>query len=252
MMIYLHKILPFFFLPIGVTSVLIAVGLISRRRRWCLAGLALLWVCAMPAASDQVMRAVEGRAVRISAAAMPEADVIVVLSSSCTRAPGGARVMEWQDPDRVLGGIALFHAGKAPFLFFPNGKMPWDSDANAMGPLSMQFAQQMGVPRASMATTEKVVNTAQEARAIAESLKKRKEAAFPPKVLLVTSAYHMRRSTLLFEREGLEVIPFPVDFQVSAGKKWTILDLMPQAGYLRQTEKALHEIYGFLYYYLLG
>jgi hypothetical protein len=55
-MIYIHKFLPFFFLPLGMTSVLIAVGLISRRRRWCLAGLGLLWVCAMPAASDQPCR----------------------------------------------------------------------------------------------------------------------------------------------------------------------------------------------------
>ena len=120
-MIFLHKILPFFFLPMGMAFVLIAVGVISRRRRWCLAGLGLLWVCAMPVVSDQVMRAVEGRAVRMPAAAMPEADVIVVLSSSRIRAPGDAGVMEWQDPDRVLGGIALFQAGKAPFLFFPNG-----------------------------------------------------------------------------------------------------------------------------------
>jgi uncharacterized SAM-binding protein YcdF (DUF218 family) len=210
----------------------------------------LLWVCAMPVASDQVMRAVEGRAVRMPAATMPEADVIVVLSSTRIRAPGESGVMEWQDPDRVLGGVALFQAGKAPFLFFPNGKMPWVSEDAAVGPLSIQFAQQMGVPRASMATTEKVVNTAQEARAIAELLKKRKEVDSPPKVLLVTSAYHMRRSTLLFEKEGLEVIPFPVDFQVAAAKEFTILDLMPWADALRQTEKALREVYGFVYYFL--
>jgi uncharacterized SAM-binding protein YcdF (DUF218 family) len=250
-MIYIHKILPFFFLPLGVTSVLIAVGVISRRRRWCLAGLGLLWICAMPVASDQLMRAVEGRAERMPAAAMPEADVIVVLSSKRIRAPGDPGVIEWHDPDRVFGGIALFHAGKAPFLFFPNGWAPWLSEEDAVGQVSMQFAQQMGVPLASMATTEKVVNTAQEARAIAEHLKKRKETAFPPKVLLVTSAYHMRRSIFLFEREGLEVIPFPVDFQVAAGSKWTFLDLMPQADALRQTETALREIYGFLYYWVL-
>jgi uncharacterized SAM-binding protein YcdF (DUF218 family) len=61
----------------------------------------------------------------------------------------------------------------------------------------------------------------------------------------------MRRSIFLFEREGLEVIPFPVDFQVAAGSKWTFLDLMPQADALRQTETALREIYGFLYYWVL-
>jgi uncharacterized SAM-binding protein YcdF (DUF218 family) len=130
--------------------------------------------------------------------------------------------------------------------------MPWVPDADAVGQVSMEFAEQMGVPRASMATTAKVANTAQEARAVAQLLKKRKEADSLPKVLLVTSAYHMRRSTLLFEQQGLDVIPFPVDFQVAAENKFTILDLMPQAGALRQTEKALREVYGFVYYYLLG
>ena len=37
--------------------------------------------------------------------------------------------------------------------------------------------------------------------------------------------------------EDLDVIPFPVDFQVSAGNKWTFPDLMPQAEALRQTEQ---------------
>nr|WP_320017324.1 hypothetical protein [uncultured Desulfobacter sp.] len=98
-MIYFHKILPFFFLPLGMASALIKAGVIFRWRRWRLAGLGLLWVCAMLAVSDQVMRAVEGRAVRMPEAAMPEADVIVVLSSWPIRAPGDARVVDWQYPD---------------------------------------------------------------------------------------------------------------------------------------------------------
>ncbi|MCA1793216.1 MAG: hypothetical protein LC660_04965 [Desulfobacteraceae bacterium] len=119
-----------------MASVLIGAGVISRLRTRCLAGLGLLWVYAMPVVSDQVMRTVEGRAVQMPAAAMPEADVIVVLSSRRIRAPGDGGVMEWQDPDRVLGGIALFQAGKAPFLFFPNGWAPWRSNEDGVGPVS--------------------------------------------------------------------------------------------------------------------
>jgi hypothetical protein len=46
------------------------------------------------------------------------------------------------------------------------------------------------------------------------------------------------------------VIPFSVDFKVSAEKKLTFLDFMPQAGALRQIETALIEVYGFCYYFL--
>ena len=63
---------------------------------------------------------------------------------------------------------------------------------------------------------------------------------------------HRRRSRVLCARAGFPVVPFPVDFRVSAGRVFTILDLLPEADSLRQTELALREWYGFLYYQLVG
>jgi len=37
-----------------------------------------------------------------------------------------------------------------------------------------------------------------------------------------------------------------------AGRKLTILDFMPQGGSLRQTETALREVYGYVYYLAQG
>jgi uncharacterized SAM-binding protein YcdF (DUF218 family) len=62
----------------------------------------------------------------------------------------------------------------------------------------------------------------------------------------------MRRACVLFTRAGFQVVPFPVDFQVSVGRTFTMLDLMPTAGSLRQTETALREWYGWLFYQLVG
>ena len=61
-------------------------------------------------------------------------------------------------------------------------------------------------------------NTADEAVAIRRLLPARQS-----RVLLVTSAFHMRRAQRLFERQGLQVLPFPVDFQARgrwAGPLW--------------------------------
>ena len=66
----------------------------------------------------------------------------------------------------------------------------------------------------------------------------------------MTSAFHMRRSELLFARAGLSVTPFPVDFRTSAAPR-SFMDLLPGAGSLYNTEAALRECYGYLYYKLV-
>lgn len=137
-------------------------------------------------------------------------------------------------------------------MVFTGGWSPWHPSAEPEGRELIEYAVDMGVPPEHLLTTGKVVNTSQEAIAIAELLRERKGAHTPPRVLLVTSAYHMRRSLLLFESAGLEVTPFRVDFQVSEGRKLSILDFMPKEDTLHQTEKSLREMYGYLYYLMRG
>jgi uncharacterized SAM-binding protein YcdF (DUF218 family) len=69
-------------------------------------------------------------------------------------------------------------------------------------------------------------------------------------VILVTSAFHMRRSQLLFTRAGVPVVPFPVDFQTSDGP-FTFMDVLPSAGSIKSTETAVRELYGYLFYRLI-
>ena len=67
-------------------------------------------------------------------------------------------------------------------------------------------------------------------------------------MLLVTSAFHMLRAKVQFEAAGLRVEPYPVDFLVSSEKQVTIMDFLPSAGALSQTELALREFYGRAFY----
>ena len=88
--------------------------------------------------------------------------------------------------------------------------------------------------------------------AVASQLQERLATTAQVQIILVTSAFHMRRSCVLFARAGFQVVPFPVDCRVSAGRACTILDLLPDANSLRKTETALREWYGFLFYQLVG
>jgi len=69
--------------------------------------------------------------------------------------------------------------------------------------------------------------------------------------LLVTSAFHMPRSKALFERQGLTVIEYPVDFQVGASSS-DPMKYLPSAGALRATDLAIRKLIGRLYYALRG
>jgi len=72
-----------------------------------------------------------------------------------------------------------------------------------------------------------------------------------PRIILVTSAFHMRRAKMLFERQGFEVEPFPVDFQVSDRSTTTVLSFFPSAQALAKSETAMREGVGILYYWII-
>lgn len=249
-MIYLSKILPIFVLPVGVTLLLAVGGLVLRRRALIWASVIILWLSSTPLLSAFLIRSVEGRAQRATAADVSSADAIVVLSSGRVVAPGPVVVSEWGDPDRFFGGVELFKAGKAPLLVFTGGSSPWEPGAEPEGKILSRFAAEFGVPFDRILVTDPVANTAEEAQAVATLFQKRQTA--PVRILLVTSAFHISRARRLFERASLSVIPFPVDFQVSAVARTSAMDFLPGAGALAQTQMAIREIYGRLFYRLVS
>mgnify|MGYP001388560251 CR=1 FL=1 len=208
--------------------------------------LLLLWVFSLGLVSQGLWRWLEAPSQRRAATAAPRAGAIVVLSGGRHPAPGAARVSEWEDPDRFLAGLDLYCAGKASRLLFTGGASPFRPGQSLEGQRYLQEARQLGIPAAAMASTPPVVNTAEEAAAIRQLL------PASARVLLVTSAFNMRRAQRLFERQGLKVLPFPVDFQARgrwAGPLWRDpSQWLPSARALDDTSRALRELLGRLVY----
>ena len=98
----LSKLLPLAVLPIGLSLILLLVGLIARWRWPVRTTLLLLWVFSLGLVSQGLWRWLEAPWQRRVATAAPRADAIVVLSGGRHPAPGAARVSEWEDPDRFL------------------------------------------------------------------------------------------------------------------------------------------------------
>ena len=243
----LSKLLPLVFLPLGFSLIMLVVGLVGRWRWPVVTAALLLWVFSLGLVSQSLWRWLESPWQRRSVLEAPQADAIVVLSGSLHPAPGPARLSEWEDPDRFLAGLDLFRAGKAPRLLFTGGTSPFRPGQLPEGQHYLQEAASLGVPEAAMASTPPVLNTADEAVAIRLLLPGGKY-----RVLLVTSAFHMHRSQRLFERQGLHVLPFPVDFQARglwAGPlRHDPTQWLPSARSLDDSSRALREMLGRVIY----
>ena len=245
-MIYLHKILPTFVLPIMLVIIVIFIGLIKNKKKLIYIAIGVLYILSTPIFSNNFMKLVEDSGhndYRKPISAIDSADVIVVLSGMLEiNEVGDSTYIEWGDPDRFFGGIALFKAGKAQKLVFTGCKMPWDKAKKKEGEVLKEYAISSGIPSEKIFVTKDVENTADEAVAVKELISPSK------KIILVTSAYHMYRAKRLFEKQGFIVIPYKVDYKAAGESAITVMDFLTSAGNLELTETGIREIIGRLYY----
>ncbi len=238
-MIYLHKILPTFVLPIMLVIIVILIGLIKNKKKLIYIAIGVLYILSTPIFSNNIFKLVEGSEYRKPISAVDSADAIVVLSGMLEiNELGDSSYVEWGDPDRFFGGIALFKAGKAKKLIFTGGRMPWDKTKKTEGEVLREYAIGTGIASENIFVTTDVENTADEAVAV-------KKLISPSKgIILVTSAFHMYRAQRLFEQQGFKVIPYKVDYKSERNKGITIFNFLPSAKYLKNVESGLRELFG--------
>jgi uncharacterized SAM-binding protein YcdF (DUF218 family) len=245
-MFVLSKLLPLLVLPLGITFLLLGWGI--GRRRWMpvKGAFALLWILATPLTAQGLWRWIERPWQPLQPQSMPTARAIVVLGGGRHPAPGPLRRTEWMDADRFFGGLDLYRARRAPLILFTGGALALQSNLPTEGEVHRQQALALGLPPQALAVTPFVRNTAEEARAVAAQLPR------GSRVLLVTSAFHMARARALFERQGFEVVPYPVDFQARGDWAGSVLGdfryWFPTADGLEGSSRALREALGRLLY----
>ena len=246
-MIYLQKFLPFLFLPITLIIALLIGAIVTKKRYLIVLALSLLILCSLPITSKNLVRFIEEGALKLQPIDVANADAVVVLSGFIGRVNSAkGPVLEWGNAARYFAGIELMKANKAPFLIFTNEKLPWMPDTIAVGDFLSTSAQEMGIEKSQILLSSDVQNTADEAKAIQVLAQKHGLR----KIILVTSAFHMARAKLLLTQTGLEVIAYPVSFGAGADAT-NLLDFIPNADALRQTEGVLKELMGRAYYRLI-
>jgi uncharacterized SAM-binding protein YcdF (DUF218 family) len=225
--------------------VLIIFGIIINSKKISVIGIFILTVCSLPIVSDKLVAYLESDYQLSKPSNIEPADSIVVLSGMIRtiNSKDGLDYEFGEASDRIFAGINLFKEKKAPKLILTRGKLPW-SVGIPEGEYLKEIAINNGISENNILLTENVENTDQEAKAIKKLLSEDKS-----KVLLVTSAFHMPRARMVFEAAGINVVPFPVDFQKELSKI-TFMSFVPTAKSFYDTSFFVREMIGRVYYNL--
>ena len=167
---------------------------------------------------------------------LPDADAVVILGGGVGSHKECHASELFSGADRVFCGARLYNAKKAsrPGLkVFCTGGGCEDS--------TLPVLMELGVPRESVWFSEEPRNTEEEARLIGATLRSGDSAK--PRIYLVTSAWHMSRAKMLFERARFEVVPVPTDFEMCSFAECEIAasDFLPSADALFRNSYAMKE-----------
>lgn len=234
--------------PLGLGWLLLPAWLLVRWRpglaRWLIAlCVALVLVLSLPPVSTFLIRSVE---VESAASRFGSAHAIVIL--------GGGRRLAFDAEGRVVDSapgmftLERVHAGARlakrtglPVLV-SSGK-PDDFDPTEAEVMREVLARDFGVDVRWLEDASR--NTVENALFSARILLPQKVR----RIILVTSAFHMRRSLLAFERAGFVVLPAPVNpISSPPVRRWG--DYGPNAPALLRSYYAFNEMGGILYTHL--
>jgi len=246
-MYYVNKIVGWALSPIGVLFLGLmfgtllcafgsrAGGMWRKAGKWVLAlAVAQAWIFGCGVTTRIIGVPLEGAEREFSAEALPCADAIVLLGGGMGRHEKCGRAEIYGGADRVWMAARAFKAGKAPFMTVSGG--------GAEGEIA--FLSDFGVDTNCIVKLEAARNTEEEARLISSLITHHTSlVTHRPKVLLVTSAWHMPRAKMLFERVGLDVVPVPTDYEMNAAAEAPLKvgDFFPNAEPLLRNSYAVKE-----------
>ena len=262
MFILLSKLLPLFIYPLGLASLLLLFALIFHQYRnntriFTLSALLILWLSSTTGFSNMLARSLEWRFKPPEE--LPNADVAVILGGGTEAALYPRSTVEINGAgDRVLYAAELYRQGSVRYLLLTGGEISWQTGGSSSPAEDMAaILIDIGVPQEALLLETESLNTFENAVFSSQML----ADMGIERILLVTSALHMPRAVAIFEAQGLEVVPLPVDYSVTdqlivdeGGSVLInkVMDIIPSVGNLSLTTNALKEYIGMLVYQLQG
>ena len=261
MFLFLSKLIPIFFYPIGLICLLLIVtlGMLWKKSKRTPAvistALLILLISSNSWTSHWLVQSLEWQ--NIPPGELPTADAIVVLGGGTRSAAYPRPDVDFTDAgDRVWYGANLYRAGKAPKIIVSGGRIDWQGNSNPEAEDLTKLLIKMGIPQSDIIPEGRSLNTRDNAVYTKEILQQNNFKT----ILLVTSAMHMPRSMAIFKKVDINAIAAPTDYRISQQEidqpnrqlESVILALLPNEADLSLTTSALREYIGILVYKLKG
>lgn len=252
----LSKILDVFLMPLSWAIILMVYGAPFTRRALrrkrarpfaCALGLLILVFFSTEPVANGLFGGLEAKAVRTMDPNKHYDAVILLGGLVDEKAMEKSRSLSINDNnERLFGTLAVMREGRADYAIISGAPVDPRTEFVEAKVLADQLVL-LGVPRERVIVEDHAMNTRENATYSADIARTRGFS----KVLIVTSAFHMRRALACYQKVGMQVDTLPVDYRTYDGGvasgSW-----LPRASYLERSTAAIREWAGYYVYRARG
>ncbi|MEM4271303.1 MAG: YdcF family protein [Candidatus Pacearchaeota archaeon] len=247
MFFFFSKILTLFFFPLPLV---ILLGIVFsffvqgwKNKVLLLTPVLLLWFFSSFPVSQKLISDLEFEYPPVSIETLPKVDAIVVLGGMVNPLSYYEKPELLSSADRLTDTVVLWRKKKSGNILFTGGSGILFQEDAIESKHAFQILTSLGIPKDKIILESKSKNTYENALYVSKILKEQNWK----KIILITSAFHMKRASLCFQKLGIEVIPYPTDYRTLKREiNWDTL--VPSVGALETSTIAIKEWIGLVVY----
>lgn len=249
MFFVLSKVFSFLISPFSWLTILLALIMIFRKKKWrkklIIAFVVIFLFFSNSFIVDEAYRLWEIPTVKNNT--LDTYDIGIVLCGMATYDNENERLNFHPGVDRLLQALQLYYEGKVKKILLAGGSGSLTDQKNKEAEFLKTYLLKTGFPQSDLIIEPESRNTYENA---CNSAKLLKERGGEEKLLLITSAYHMRRSKQCFRKQGLNADTYTTN-RVAGPRKFIPDHLfVPNAGAINAWGALLHELVGYVVYWI--